>query len=94
VTITEFLTARLADDERACGGGDDPESWCDRATGVHLGPDRALAELEAKRRIIELHPEMLEWCVECAHESHPCRTLRALALPFADHPDYDEAWRP
>ena len=24
----------------------------------------------------------------------PCETLKALALPYADHPDYDEAWRP
>ena len=24
----------------------------------------------------------------------PCRTLRLLALPYADHPDYDESWRP
>lgn len=24
----------------------------------------------------------------------PCETLLALALPYADHPDYDEAWRP
>lgn len=22
-----------------------------------------------------------------------CRTLRLLALPYADHPDYDESWR-
>lgn len=26
--------------------------------------------------------------------SWPCRTLRTLALPYAGHPDYDEAWRP
>nr|WP_196790273.1 DUF6221 family protein [Streptomyces caniscabiei] len=24
----------------------------------------------------------------------PCEHLRLLALPYADHPDYDEAWRP
>jgi hypothetical protein len=23
-----------------------------------------------------------------------CRTVRLLAVPFADHPDYDESWRP
>lgn len=23
-----------------------------------------------------------------------CETLRLLALPYADHPDYDERWRP
>lgn len=27
-------------------------------------------------------------------ERWPCYTLRFLALPFADHPDYDEAWKP
>lgn len=24
----------------------------------------------------------------------PCRTARLLALPYADHPDYDASWRP
>lgn len=24
----------------------------------------------------------------------PCPTLRALALPYADHPDYRDEWRP
>lgn len=24
----------------------------------------------------------------------PCLTLRMLALPYADHPEYDESWRP
>ena len=26
--------------------------------------------------------------------SGPCATLRLLALPYADHPDYREEWRP
>lgn len=26
--------------------------------------------------------------------SWPCSTLRLLALPYADHPDYRESWRP
>ena len=25
---------------------------------------------------------------------HPCPTLRLLALPYADHPDYREEWKP
>lgn len=28
------------------------------------------------------------------NEEAPCDTLRVLAQPFADHPDYDESWRP
>ena len=61
-------------------------------------PARVLAECDAKRRIVvaaedyDNHPwggigdddgwTALEWA------------LRVLALPYADHPDYDERWRP
>jgi hypothetical protein len=24
----------------------------------------------------------------------PCETVRVLALPYSDHPDYHEEWRP
>jgi hypothetical protein len=24
--------------------------------------------------------------------TYPCRTLRALALPFVDHPDFRQEW--
>ncbi|OXM62512.1 DUF6221 family protein [Amycolatopsis vastitatis] len=39
------------------------------------------------------------WCETChvpADEagSNWCVTLRLLALPYADHPDYSERWRP
>jgi len=39
------------------------------------------------------------WCETChvpADEagSNWCLTLRLLALPYADHPDYSERWRP
>lgn len=27
-------------------------------------------------------------------QTFPCLTLRALALPYADHPDYREEWKP
>jgi hypothetical protein len=27
-------------------------------------------------------------------EGQPCETLKLLALPHADHPDYHEEWRP
>lgn len=65
-------------------------------------PARVLAEVTAKRAIVELHEPY-------ASESHggaacwvcgpggfpwPCTTLRLLALPFADHSDYREEWKP
>jgi hypothetical protein len=63
---------------------------------------RELAEVEAARRRIELHGAEPHECVE--YDSNPewratcyerdCLTLRLEALPFADHPDYKESWRP
>lgn len=70
-------------------------------------PDaRVLAEVEAKRRIIEHHMPRLDLqvfepqvCPICYYESshdelYPCPTLRLLALPYADHPDYRQEWAP
>jgi hypothetical protein len=69
-------------------------------------PARVLAEVQAKRRIVELHPnEQMstrdgdgeEWtdatCGRCL-EPFPCRTLCLLALPYADHEQFREEWRP
>ena len=97
-TLTEFLLARYAEDEAAArdaleqGSEPEPEPWL--AVGwpssehpgpvVLVGPERFLAECEAKRRIID-----------AAEDLHSRRfILEALALPYANHPDYDEAWRP
>lgn len=64
-------------------------------------PARALAEVEAKRRLVELHrPEVFEDAPAeafCTHDQRtsglwPCPTMRLLALPYADHPGYDPAW--
>jgi hypothetical protein len=66
---------------------------------------RALRDVEAKRRIVEEHEHELSGdeagCWTCHEdrdygliESGWCPTLRLLALPYADHEDYDETWRP
>jgi hypothetical protein len=37
------------------------------------------------------------WMCSTCHnigDDGPCSTLRLLALPYADHPDYDDPWRP
>jgi len=46
-----------------------------------------------------LTTEPMPVCASCRPEmqfrraqSWPCRTLRTLALPYADHPDYQEGW--
>ncbi|WP_327413220.1 DUF6221 family protein [Streptomyces sp. NBC_01233] len=88
---------------------------------VRHDPARVLAEVDAKRQIVELHGIVhreIGWLAD-GEEKHgeipvcglcvpkhahyqrrddvpegACRTLRPLALPYADHPDYREEWRP
>lgn len=62
-----------------------------------------LADIAAKRRIVELHDRSHEcstydhtgevdigtWCLH----AEDCSTLRLLALPFSDHPEFQESWR-
>jgi hypothetical protein len=96
MTLTEFLTARIAEDElQTQGMAEDIGQW--------MG-DRWVAECEAKRRIVELHmaheervafalsadlsPDHADQRRKATHE-----VLRALALPYADHPDYRDEWR-
>lgn len=75
---------------------------------IHIarhGPARVLAEVAAKKQILDEHicpcpePDCGD-CGACSGEHHadpttaPCRTVRLLALTYADHPDYREEWRP
>lgn len=72
-------------------------------------PARVLREVEAKRRMLDEHvprrvkyrPNREPGCLTCitaqewderAGEAN-CLTLRLLALPYADHPDYRNDWR-
>ncbi len=111
MTLTEFLTARLDEDEarataaalrRAQGPGDATSPVeLDRA----FTPARLLAEVEAKRQLVHLAYEAtgldmdkdLDRDVDAREVSGiefvGERMLRALALPYADHADYREAWR-
>lgn len=61
---------------------------------VSVGPERVLAEVEAKRRIVEqcTHDGRME-PTEDSDDILDWLTLRHLAAVYADHPDYDEAWR-
>lgn len=76
--------------------------------GEHVSahdPRRVLAEIAAKRRLLDLHhpvedtEEMQDYCAECDlgrkdYPYFPCTTLRLLAVPYADRPGYREEWRP
>ena len=85
MTLTEFLLARITEDEVEAPFIHDGDKWSDGCACDF--PTRWLAECAAKRRIVEWHqPD--DVCDDA------CHTLRLLALPYADHPDYDESWRP
>ncbi|KQP81620.1 DUF6221 family protein [Aeromicrobium sp. Leaf291] len=50
----------------------------------HHVPGRVLAGIEGRRRIVDLHADR--------HDAASVATLRALALPYGDHPACDPAW--
>lgn len=113
--LTEFLLARIAEDEavaREAAGAlvldpeaDDWRDWYANEAGtsgdpiVAVGPSRALAECEAKRRIVQA------WMgadvtaggypgTDAGVEMGLSLALDLLALPYSYHPDYREEWRP
>lgn len=55
-----------------------------------------LADVQAKRRILDIHAIGNDPCDahDASMRSIPCDTVLLLALPFANHEDYQEAWRP
>lgn len=87
--LLEFLSARLDDDEvgyRAlAGAGVDP--------GHRISLERLFADVEAKRAIVE-DPSFRESQNPNRLSIFGERILGRLAAVYADHPDYDEAWRP
>ncbi|MFE7535215.1 DUF6221 family protein [Streptomyces rhizosphaericola] len=73
----------------------DQYETCPRATAadgldtITLG---ALEELNEERRQEDgVEPECWE---SCGRDARVRRTLELLALPYSDHPGYEEAWRP
>jgi hypothetical protein len=78
VSLTDFLLARITENESSA-----------LYAGAHR--DRALAECWAQRQLVHLHQDPIHGCRD---DGWPCMTLRILALPHADHHDYDGSWRP
>lgn len=104
VTLTEFLLARIAEDEAVAHAAthevaiaEDRYSWASvdfNATenaehGRRWEPERVLAECEAKRRIVaELDN------AEDDDTFYGWRAIAHLAAVYADHPDYRGEWKP
>lgn len=105
--LVAFLRARLTEDEQAAHealartttsrrmiGGEmvtvstAPPAWRTSAWPA----DRVLRDVEAKRRIIDLCDTEIQGDTDGAVTASS--TLYLLALPYADHSDYQEEWRP
>jgi hypothetical protein len=107
-SLTEFLLARIGEDEaqarEAIAERDrinyvrPPEipdmtlqSFPDVGVpAVLVGPERVLAECEAKRNQISHLIAFMEGDYAPWNEDQ----LKMMAEVYADHPDFDESWRP
>jgi hypothetical protein len=95
-TLVDFLRARLDEDEadlRESNISDMPEWWAPAA----WSRARGLADVKAKRAIVELRAALSQmdrtddrW--EAGQIQSADFAVRALASPYADHPDYDATW--
>lgn len=99
-------------DENSPFPDSDPLALPDAAHIARHDPARVLAEVAAKRGIVQLHAPVRNAltvseggghylaCITCPHAEIDvphvleCETLRLLALPHAEHPDYREEWKP
>ena len=101
MTLTEFLLARIAEDESSSRWGrlhDDPDDPDGLTKILRWDDGRVRTECEAKLRIVESY----RWYQENAGRGSASidalllaeRHAKWLALPYADHPHYRQEWKP
>ncbi|GAB3456388.1 hypothetical protein GCM10027570_37860 [Streptomonospora sediminis] len=98
MTIVEFINARLAEDESAAHAASP-------GTG---GPERARADVHAKRGIVDAYTATYHECMDTLNNGATSaaaedgawsalhawrRAVEHLAAVYAAHPDYDTAWK-
>ena len=99
MSITEFLLARVAEDEKAAQEDVEAlECWAEDSPDLDAGAllwhaRRVLRECEAKRLELEELERMILNGSE-AERSSAEWLLRVKAGVYADHSDYDPEWRP
>lgn len=97
MTLTEFLLARIAEDEAYAH---EPSGWNEYDPGDPINPARILAECEAKRQIIARHIAAGRVFRAAPGEGNGAgmyvmiKVCQMLTLPYADHPDFEEEWKP
>lgn len=108
MTLTDFLLARLAEDEAAAEevqrylapheqieihltrrDGDESHSKVMRP----YDPARVLAKVKADRAIVAALRQAAEYASSTGGGRAARVALLALAQPYADHPNFDPAWR-
>lgn len=96
--LIEFLQSRLAEQSKTVA------LLRTLAAVLHENARPVLADVasqlqrdaDAKRRILDEHAPGRDPCDahDASFETIPCDTVKLLALPYADHPDFKESWRP
>lgn len=102
-TITEFLEARIAEDDQLARHLNllgDPldnrmvaECAAKRATiAEHEPADYSKLEMESPNACSRcgVYLGMGEW--DWIEDSYPCKTLRSIAAIYSDHEDYRQEW--
>jgi hypothetical protein len=101
--LAEFLLERIAEDRGPSGIGHYihcdgdyyiTEMVINRATADHIArwhPLRVLADCDARRRLVEELARMQR--DEFGWDNVEDKVMSYLALPYADHPDFQDEWR-
>jgi hypothetical protein len=87
--LAAFLLARFAEDEKIVQGRPQQVTYFGE---VVYDPARILVECEAKRRLVEELARMED--EEMGWDGIEQWVMSYLALPYADHEDYQEEWKP
>ncbi|WP_327385519.1 DUF6221 family protein [Streptomyces sp. NBC_01207] len=101
-----FLETRLHEDSEAARAVSGATGGMVDSLSDRYGPARVLREVAAKRRTLDRHTPrrtnvagkdgrvakvtICDW----DHDEWPCADVLDLASVYADHPDYQVAWRP
>lgn len=97
MTLTEFLLARIAEDERGALT-EPPMVRADSDFVQTWRPPRVMSECKVKRRMVERWrwaADNPSWAGDMELDwDDAYATLTDLAAIYSDHDDYDESWRP
>ncbi len=91
--LSEFVLARIADDEATWSGVVDQAGRPDFARLATY----VVAECAAKRLVVQTCSQQIARAVECDATLFASQwedMLRRLALPYSGHAEYSEEWRP